>query len=102
MLAGRPHEAARQRQSQMDDRRPAQAGTQNPAYRPTHPPSCALNSGGTLVTKRSGRFRGTCPLFLLQARWGQAPARVPPATADTATADRPRLTGHGRPCDPTV
>jgi len=32
----------------MDDRRPAQAGAQNPAYRPAHPPSGLWPEGSTV------------------------------------------------------
>jgi len=38
----------------MDDRRPAQAGAQNPAYRPAHPPSYGLDLRRS-ITRGSGR-----------------------------------------------
>src|ERR1700685_26559 len=45
----------------MDDRRPAQAGAQNPAYRPTHPLFNSLTWCGALPGRYRGRFGGTSP-----------------------------------------
>ncbi len=53
----------RQRQSQMDGRRPAFAGAQNPAYRPARPPPVPLACGAVMIMRSqptSGhRQRGT-------------------------------------------
>jgi hypothetical protein len=43
----------------MDDRRPAQAGAQNPAYRPAHPLHIALTCAGTKYKTATGHIRGT-------------------------------------------
>jgi hypothetical protein len=45
----------------MDDRRPAQAGAQNPAYRPTHPLFIPLTCGGALASRQPGHFGGHIP-----------------------------------------
>src|SRR5215471_19136270 len=44
----------------MDDRRPAPAGAQNPAYRPAHPPHLAPACGVVSRTDQAGHIPGTC------------------------------------------
>jgi hypothetical protein len=41
----------------MDGRRPAQAGAQNPAYRPTRPPPRDMTSTDAALPSGSGTFR---------------------------------------------
>jgi hypothetical protein len=43
----------------MDDRRTAQAGAQNPAYRPAHPLSIHLTFGDYREPARPGHIPGT-------------------------------------------
>ena len=74
MPAGRPHRGCRQRQSQMDDRRPASGGAQNPAYRPTHP----LHTRVTCERARLSGWRGTSGAH---AHRGECPVEGIPGAA---------------------
>src|ERR1700736_6350253 len=62
----------------MDDRRPARAGAQNPAYRPAHPPSATLTCAGAICGTR------------------RAFSKMAPIAASTNTA--PRFTGGADGC----
>jgi hypothetical protein len=52
----------------MDDRRPAKAGAQNPAYRPAHPPVAAVTCAATICRSLS---------ILLGGESGDLPRSVP-------------------------
>src|SRR6478735_3780719 len=68
----------------MDDRRPAQAGAQNPAYRPTHPPSTSLTCAGTTYENATGHNGGT-----------MADAWAPGRFASTAVVSAARSVSSG-------
>src|SRR5216684_7570037 len=48
----------------MDGRRPARAGAQNPAYRPTHPPPTSLTCTETQAVRLWGTFPDTLTGFI--------------------------------------
>jgi hypothetical protein len=80
MPAGRPHEAVGNGSPRWMTAAPAQAGAQNPAYRPTHPliSSCGLLSGQLAGTFGSAPARGTSTIqttaFTLVEHSDPAPA----------------------------
>jgi hypothetical protein len=65
----------------MDGRRSAQAGAQNPAYRPTHPPHRAVTSGAGRHADQRGHFPGTSVLARLNAL--SSASRVRPVASGT-------------------
>jgi hypothetical protein len=60
MLAGRPHEAVGNGSPRWMIAAPPQAGAQNPAYRPAHPPSKGPDLQCSEARGAAGHIGGTC------------------------------------------
>src|ERR1035438_6024588 len=76
----------------MDGRRPASAGAQNPAYRPTHPPPTSLTCADTQAGRLPGTFRAQWPRFArCQARIDSVLARADEPWALPHSSDSTRL-----------